>query len=215
MPAMAPTCSTGTRRCAPSSRSRPAERGRRWSGRTSAPFPIRCGRPWPTTGCSDPGCSSSRRLPADPLPVAPERSLASLGTHDLPRFAAFWDGADIDDRERSGAVDRATAGRERTARNGEQVGTAGCIEPGRSRTGRRHRAAPGSLSSSHGRRPARCSCWSTWRISGSRPNPRTGRVPAPRCRQLAPAGGEDPRGCSRRCRRGRTAPRRRRGSART
>jgi 4-alpha-glucanotransferase len=59
--------------------------------------------------------------PADPLPVAPERSLASWGTHDLPRFAAYWDGADIDDRERSGAVDRATAGRERTERKANKL----------------------------------------------------------------------------------------------
>ena len=54
--------------------------------------------------------------PSDPLPTAPERSLASWGTHDLPRFAAYWDGEDIDDRERSGTVDRATADAERAKR---------------------------------------------------------------------------------------------------
>ncbi len=32
-------------------------------------------------------------VPTDP----PELSLASIGTHDLPRFAAFWEGNDIDD----------------------------------------------------------------------------------------------------------------------
>jgi 4-alpha-glucanotransferase len=54
--------------------------------------------------------------PRHPLPVAPEWSLASWGTHDLPRFAAYWDGDDIDDRERSGTVDRTTADRERAER---------------------------------------------------------------------------------------------------
>ncbi|HEY5250273.1 MAG TPA: 4-alpha-glucanotransferase, partial [Acidimicrobiales bacterium] len=54
--------------------------------------------------------------PSDPLPTASERSLASWGTHDLPRFAAYWDGEDIDDRERSGTVDRATADAERAKR---------------------------------------------------------------------------------------------------
>jgi 4-alpha-glucanotransferase len=59
--------------------------------------------------------------PTDPLPVAPEWSLASWGTHDLPRFAAYWDGADIDDRERSGAVDRAAADQERTEREANKL----------------------------------------------------------------------------------------------
>ncbi|HEX4245665.1 MAG TPA: 4-alpha-glucanotransferase, partial [Acidimicrobiales bacterium] len=57
----------------------------------------------------------------DPLPVAPERSLASWGTHDLPRFAAYWDGDDIDDRERSGDVDRTTADGERVQREANRV----------------------------------------------------------------------------------------------
>jgi 4-alpha-glucanotransferase len=36
--------------------------------------------------------------PQDPLPQPKSPSLASLGSHDLPRFAAFWRGDDIDDR---------------------------------------------------------------------------------------------------------------------
>lgn len=32
------------------------------------------------------------------LPVAPDGSLASIGTHDTPPFARWWRGADIDDR---------------------------------------------------------------------------------------------------------------------
>ncbi|HEX4219189.1 MAG TPA: 4-alpha-glucanotransferase, partial [Acidimicrobiales bacterium] len=59
--------------------------------------------------------------PVDPLPVAPVRSLASWGTHDLPRFAAYWDGADIDDRQRTGAVDRAGADHERAERAANKV----------------------------------------------------------------------------------------------
>jgi 4-alpha-glucanotransferase len=59
--------------------------------------------------------------PVDPLPVAPVRSLASWGTHDLPRFAAYWDGADIDDRHRTGAVDRAGADHERAERAANKV----------------------------------------------------------------------------------------------
>ncbi|HEX3567519.1 MAG TPA: 4-alpha-glucanotransferase [Acidimicrobiales bacterium] len=54
--------------------------------------------------------------PAHPLPAAPERSLASWGTHDLPRFAAYWEGDDIDDRERSETVDPTTADHERVER---------------------------------------------------------------------------------------------------
>jgi 4-alpha-glucanotransferase len=34
----------------------------------------------------------------EPFPQPRSPSLASLGTHDLPRFAAFWQGLDIDDR---------------------------------------------------------------------------------------------------------------------
>jgi len=38
----------------------------------------------------------------DPLPDPPPDSLASLGTHDLPPFAAWWAGLDIDERARQG-----------------------------------------------------------------------------------------------------------------
>jgi 4-alpha-glucanotransferase len=40
----------------------------------------------------------------DPYPQPRSPSLASLGSHDLPRFAAFWDGADIDDRVARGVT---------------------------------------------------------------------------------------------------------------
>ncbi|HEX7460448.1 MAG TPA: 4-alpha-glucanotransferase, partial [Acidimicrobiales bacterium] len=40
--------------------------------------------------------------PDDPLPDPPPDSLASLGTHDLPPFAAGWAGLDINERARHG-----------------------------------------------------------------------------------------------------------------
>ncbi len=58
---------------------------------------------------------------SDPAPASPERSLASWGTHDLPRFAAYWEGIDIDDRERSGALDPVTAGAERAGRKANRL----------------------------------------------------------------------------------------------
>jgi 4-alpha-glucanotransferase len=38
-----------------------------------------------------------------PLPDPPELAMASIGTHDLPRFASFWDGDDLDDLVGRGA----------------------------------------------------------------------------------------------------------------
>jgi 4-alpha-glucanotransferase len=54
----------------------------------------------------------------DPLPAAPSHSLASFGTHDLPTFASFWRGDDIERRHASGALDAngaARAGEQRAA----------------------------------------------------------------------------------------------------
>ncbi len=50
--------------------------------------------------------------PEAPLPDPPADVLASLGTHDLPPFAAFWDGDDIEDQVRRGLLhDDAAAAR--------------------------------------------------------------------------------------------------------
>ena len=43
-------------------------------------------------------------------------AVASLNTHDMPTFAAFWQGLDIADREDLGILDAATAAAERTRR---------------------------------------------------------------------------------------------------
>jgi 4-alpha-glucanotransferase len=52
----------------------------------------------------------------DPLPQPRSPSMASLGSHDLPRFAAFWCGADIDDRVARGVTTKPVAAAERVER---------------------------------------------------------------------------------------------------
>jgi len=53
--------------------------------------------------CSNPAMAC-RRVPSD--------AVASLNTHDMPPFAAFWHGLDIQDRRETGLLDRADAERE-------------------------------------------------------------------------------------------------------
>ena len=45
------------------------------------------------------------------------QSVASLNTHDLPPFAAFWDGTDIDDRLAQGLIDSREAREEHRVRS--------------------------------------------------------------------------------------------------
>jgi 4-alpha-glucanotransferase len=52
----------------------------------------------------------------DPLPQPRKPSMASLGSHDLPRFAAFWRGADIDDRVDRELIDPGLAAEEHDER---------------------------------------------------------------------------------------------------
>jgi len=54
---------------------------------------------------------------ADPLlrPIPPG-SVASLNTHDMPAFTAFWTGLDVDERVDLGLMDEADAAAERAAR---------------------------------------------------------------------------------------------------
>jgi 4-alpha-glucanotransferase len=54
---------------------------------------------------------SERRLP-DP----PAGALASLDTHDMPPFASFWEGLDVEDRMARGLLDEAGAVEERRSR---------------------------------------------------------------------------------------------------
>ncbi|HEX7807255.1 MAG TPA: 4-alpha-glucanotransferase, partial [Thermoanaerobaculia bacterium] len=51
-----------------------------------------------------------------PLPSPPAMSVASLNTHDMPPFAAWWRGKDIDDRVAQGLLDEVGAKRERESR---------------------------------------------------------------------------------------------------
>jgi 4-alpha-glucanotransferase len=54
--------------------------------------------------------------PDHPLPPVPFDALASLNTHDLPTFAAYWRGEDVDLRRRLGLIDTAQARRETAER---------------------------------------------------------------------------------------------------
>jgi len=47
------------------------------------------------------------------LTPVPINSVASLNTHDMPPFASFWKGLDIEERRKLGLLDRAGAGKER------------------------------------------------------------------------------------------------------
>jgi 4-alpha-glucanotransferase len=51
----------------------------------------------------------------EPLPVPPD-SVASLNTHDMPPFIAFWQGLDITERRQLGLLDRENARKEKKAR---------------------------------------------------------------------------------------------------
>ena len=55
-------------------------------------------------------------LPAldhQPLRKVPRTSVASINTHDMPPFAAFWEGLDLQDRLTLGLMDAAGVSRER------------------------------------------------------------------------------------------------------
>jgi 4-alpha-glucanotransferase len=56
------------------------------------------------------------------LPAPAADALATVNTHDMPTFASFWRGSDVDDRLEDGLLDDAGAERERSAR--EEVRTA-------------------------------------------------------------------------------------------
>lgn len=51
-----------------------------------------------------------------PLRGVPDGAVASVNTHDMPTFAGFWRGADIEDRRDLGLLDTAALERERSAR---------------------------------------------------------------------------------------------------
>ncbi len=57
---------------------------------------------------------ASNRRPT--LPAVPRDSVASLNTHDMFPFAAFWQGQDIEERQQFGLLNRLSAKRERKSR---------------------------------------------------------------------------------------------------
>ena len=179
-------------------RSRPTGPARRWWARTSA----RC----PTEVRADMarrrdaalvGSSSSRPRPRTRCPTPPERSMASWGTHDLPRFAAFWAGSDIDERSRTWRPrpDEPDAGPRRAGRAGDGAGRgarprrrpdgpAGAADRGASRA-RGLPRPPGRRAGSTGAGRPRGPL-------GRAPSRRTGPGPAPR----PPTGATGPPGRS-------------------
>jgi len=56
--------------------------------------------------------------PGNALSPPSVRSLAGMNTHDMPTFAAYWDGLDIQDRVELSLLDQAGAEREREGRAG-------------------------------------------------------------------------------------------------
>jgi 4-alpha-glucanotransferase len=76
----------------------------------------------------------------DPLPQPRVPSAASVGSQDLPRFAAYWCGNDIDDRLARGEIDESTAMADRRARDALVAATAGTagLDPA-------HRRAPSGI----------------------------------------------------------------------
>jgi 4-alpha-glucanotransferase len=55
---------------------------------------------------------------AEPLPEPPAAALASMGTHDLPRFATYFGGGDIEEDARAGRMTPAQAGHRQADRAG-------------------------------------------------------------------------------------------------
>ncbi len=116
-----------------------------------------------------------------PLPRPDAGVLASLGTHDLPRFASFLFGADIDEQEEAGQLSPEEALAQRAERDR-------CAEPSlldapgftvRLPTEATGAAASGAAWPTWP--PARPTwCWSTSKNSGVSGRPRTTRAPGPR-----------------------------------
>ncbi len=55
-----------------------------------------------------------------PLREVPEATIAGLNTHDMPPFASFWAGLDLDDRKDLGLLDHENLDRERQVREDQR-----------------------------------------------------------------------------------------------
>jgi 4-alpha-glucanotransferase len=87
--------------------------------------------------------------PRCPFPEIPPDALASLGTHDLPTFAAWWSGDDIEDRRRRGLTRPAEASAERDRRRALRAAVSRIIGR-RSPTGRTGGGSRGSAATRRG-----------------------------------------------------------------
>lgn len=65
----------------------------------------------------------------EPFPAPPSDVLASLGTHDLPRFGAFLWGKDIEERQATGQLSKDKYSKERAAREAWRTALLGAGEP--------------------------------------------------------------------------------------
>lgn len=65
-----------------------------------------------------------------PLNAPPAQSVASLNTHDMPTFAAWWTARDVDDRVAMGLLDESGAARERETREQMKRGLAKMVVEG-------------------------------------------------------------------------------------
>lgn len=86
------------------------------------------------------GLSSER---CEPIGRVPKESVACMNTHDMPPFAAFWKGRDIDDRLSLGLLDPGEAAREKAARKRIVKALAACLEIGKSGPAPRGSASAG------------------------------------------------------------------------
>lgn len=78
--------------------------------------------------------------PNDALDPVPERAVASLNTHDTPMFAAYWTGADIDDRRELDLLTDEAAERERACRRQQRAALTAFLRAG----GWLHEDSPGT-----------------------------------------------------------------------
>ena len=86
------TCATPARSCSPSSPPRRRARRRRSSARTSAPCPTRCPRRSAAGDVVGMYEEQFALYHTHVLPPIPARSVAGIRTHDMPAFAAAFDG---------------------------------------------------------------------------------------------------------------------------
>jgi 4-alpha-glucanotransferase len=74
----------------------------------------------------------------------PRGSVACMNTHDMPTFASFWEGLDIDDRLSLGLLDRPGAAREKAARKRTVRALSACLGIGGKTRGARGVPGPES-----------------------------------------------------------------------